>query len=330
MSICLQRREFIAGLGGAAAWPLAASAQQPRMPVIGYLSGRSAESDAAMLAALRRGLGEGGYIEGQNITIEYRFSNGQYDRLPALMTELTSRQVSVLVVAGVAGGAGTVAGQMRASQIPIVFNVGDDPVRAGLVASINRPGGNMTGIFVSLVQTGKNFGLLHELVPDAKTVATLVDATTTDSLRLTEAREAAATLGVQLRVLVAGSDSELDSAFATLNRERADAMVVTTSPFFVSRAKQIVALVARYRVPAIYARRQYAEAGGLMSYAYDLPDGYRQMGNYAARILKGTKPADLPVLQPTKFELVINLKTAKALGLTVPPTLFALATEVIE
>ena len=300
------------------------------MPVIGYLSGRSAESDAAMLAALRRGLGEGGYIEGQNIAIEYRFSNGQYDRLPALMTELTSRQVSVLVVAGVAGGAGTVAGQMRASQIPIVFNVGDDPVRAGLVASINRPGGNMTGIFVSLVQTGKNFGLLHELVPDAKTVATLVDATTTDSLRLTEAREAAATLGVQLRVLVAGSDSELDSAFATLNRERADAMVVTTSPFFVSRAKQIVALVARYRVPAIYARRQYAEAGGLMSYAYDLPDGYRQMGNYAARILKGTKPADLPVLQPTKFELVINLKTAKALGLTVPPTLLALANEVIE
>ena len=327
MSICLQRREFIAGLGGAAAWPLAASAQQPRMPVIGYLSGRSAESDAAMLAALRRGLGEGGYIEGQNITIEYRFSNGQYDRLPALMTELTSRQVSVLVVAGVAG---TVAGQMRASQIPIVFNVGGDPVRAGLVASINRPGGNITGIFVSLVRTGKNFGLLHELVPDAKTVATLVDATTTDSLRLTEAREAAATLGVQLRVLVAGSDSELDSAFATLNRERADAMVVTTSPFFVSRAKQIVALVARYRVPAIYARRQYAEAGGLMSYAYDLPDGYRQMGNYAARILKGTKPADLPVLQPTKFELVINLKTAKALGLTVPPTLLALANEVIE
>jgi putative ABC transport system substrate-binding protein len=323
----MKRRDFVTLLTSAAAWPLAARAQQPAVPVIGYLSGRSAESEAAMLAALRRGLGEGGYIEGQNIAIEYRFSDGQYDRLPALMTELTGRQVSVLVVAGVAG---TVSGQMRASQIPIVFNVGDDPVRAGLVASMNRPGGNMTGIFSSLVLTGKNFGLLHELVPDAKTVAALVDASTTDSLRLTEAREAAATLGVQLRVLVAGSDSELHSAFATLNRARAEAMVVSTSPFFVSRAKQIVALVARYRVPAIYSRRQYAEAGGLMSYGYDLPDGYRQMGNYAARILKGTKPADLPVFQPTKFELVINLKTAKALGLEIPATFYARADEVIE
>jgi putative ABC transport system substrate-binding protein len=223
-----------------------------------------------------------------------------------------------------------VSGQMRALQIPIVFIVGVDPVRSGLVASMNRPGGNMTGIFTSLVRRGTNFGLLHELVPDAKTVAMLVDLSTIDSLRLTEAREAATMLGVQLRVLVAGSDSELDSAFATLNRERADAMVVTTSPFFVSRAKQIVALVARDRVPAIYDRRQYAEAGGLMSYAYDLPDGYRQMGNYAARILTGTKPADLPVLQPTKFELVINLKTAKALGLEIPATFYARADEVIE
>jgi putative ABC transport system substrate-binding protein len=265
--------------------------------------------------ALRRGLREGGYVEGQNITIEYRFSDGQYDRLPALMTELTGRQVSVLVVAGVAGTDGTVTQQMRASQIPIVFNVGGDPVRAGLVASMNRPGGNMTGIS-GFELTGKNFGLLHELVPDAKTVATLVDARVADSAELRGAREAAATLGVQVRVLVAGSDGELDSAFATLNRERVDAMVVSTTPFLISRAKQIVALVARYRVPAIYNRRQFAEAGGLMSYSYDVPDAYRQMGIYTARILKGTKPADLPVFQPTKFELVIGFNALFILVIT--------------
>jgi putative tryptophan/tyrosine transport system substrate-binding protein len=325
----MKRREFITLLGGAATWPLAAGAQQQRMPVVGYLSGRSADSDVAMLVALRRGLREGGYVEGQNIAIEYRFSDGQYDRLPALMTELTGRKVSVLVVAGVAGTDGTVTQQMRASQIPIVFNVGGDPVRSGLVASMNRPGGNMTGIS-GFDLTAKNFGLLHELVPDAKTVATLVDARVADSAELTAAREAAATLGVQLRVLVADSDSELDSAFAPLNRERVDAMVVSTTAFLISRAEQIVALVARYRVPAIYNRRQFAEAGGLMSYSYDVPDGYRQMGNYAARILKGTKPADLPVFQPTKFELVINLKTAKAMGFDIPAKLLALSDEVIE
>jgi putative ABC transport system substrate-binding protein len=327
----MRRRDFITLLGGAAAaWPLAARAQQPRMPVIGYLSGRSAESDAAMLAALRRGLGEGGYIEGQNIAIEYRFSDGQYDRLPALMTELTGRQVSVLVVAGVAG---TVSGQMRASQIPIVFNVGGDPVRAGLVASMNRPGGNITGIFTDPVLPGKDFGLLHELVPDAKTVAVLVDASFTDSLWLTEAREAAATLGVQLRVLVAGSDSELDSAFATLNRERADAMVVTTSPFFVSRAKQIVALVARYRVHSPGgSRAPWATARGAAARRHDCGfrharDALRQLNPAtkcrcfqasssplskpfpsaaATNALPALKPVSITMLMKTNFDAVIT------------------------
>jgi putative ABC transport system substrate-binding protein len=326
-SSVMRRREFISLLGGAtAAWPLAARAQRPAMPVVGYLSGRSAESDVAMLAAVRRGLNEIGYVEGRNLAIEYRFTDGQSDRVSGLLTELTRRQVAVIVIAGAA----TEFRQMRASQIPIVFNVGGDPVRAGLVASMNRPGGNMTGIFGSLVLTGKNFGLLHELVPDAKTVATLVDARVADSAELRGAREAAATLGVQLRALVAGSDSELDSAFATLNRERADAMVVTTSPFFVSRAKQIVALVARYRVPAIYARRQFAEAGGLMSYGPSQTDPYRYAGIYTARILKGEKPADLPVEQPTKFELVINLTTAKALRLTIPEQFLLRADEIID
>ena len=329
----MRRRDFITLLGGAAAaWPLAARAQQPAMPVIAYLSSRSAESDVSMLVAFRRGLNETGYVEGRNLAIEYRFADGQYARLPALATDLIRRQVAVIVYAGAPSPSNPDAAwqQLRASQIPIVFNTGQDPVRAGLVASFNRPGGNITGIstLVNLL-TGKSLGLLHELVPNARTIALLHSALSLNTA-VNDARAATATLGLQLIVLNADTNSEIDAAFATLNQQRADAMVVATSPFFVTRAKQIAALVASHRLPAIYARREFAEAGGLMSYGYDVGDGYRQMGNYAGRILKGDKAGDLPVFQPTKFELVINLKTAKALGVMVPTTLITISDELIE
>jgi len=302
------------------------------MPVVAYLSSRSAESDVSMLVAFRRGLNETGYVEGRNLAIEYRFADGQYARLPALATDLIRRQVAVIVYAGAPSPSNPDAAwqQLRASQIPIVFNTGQDPVRAGLVASFNRPGGNITGIstLVNLL-TGKSLGLLHELVPNARTIALLHSALSLNTA-VNDARAATATLGLQLIVLNADTNSEIDSAFATLNQQRADAMVVATSPFFVTRAKQIAALVASHRLPAIYARREFAEAGGLMSYGYDVADGYRHMGIYAGRILKGDKPADLPVFQPTKFQFVINLKTAKTLRLEIPPTLLALADEVIE
>ena len=329
----MRRRDFITLLGGAAASPLAARAQQqPAMPVIAYLSSRSAESDVSMLVAFRRGLNETGYVEGRNLAIEYRFADGQYARLPALATDLIRRQVAVIVYAGAPSPSNPDAAwqQLRASQIPIVFNTGQDPVRAGLVASFNRPGGNITGIstLVNLL-TGKSLGLLHELVPNARTIALLHSAISLNTA-VNDARAATATLGLQLIVLNADTNSEIDAAFATLNQQRADAMVVATSPFFVTRAKQIAALVASHRLPAIYARREFAEAGGLMSYGYDVGDGYRQMGNYAGRILKGDKAGDLPVFQPTKFELVINLKTAKALGVMVPTTLITISDELIE
>jgi putative tryptophan/tyrosine transport system substrate-binding protein len=327
----VRRREVIAGLGAAVAWPLAARAQQPAMPVIGYLSARSSESDASMLVAVRRGLGEAGYVEGRNLAIEYRFADGQYDRLPALATDLTSRHVAVIVFAGPGDG---MVRFMRASQIPIVFATAD-AVRRGFVSSLNRPGGNMTGIETFAGElTAKRVGLLHELVPDANTIALLVDADGAGAGGQgqveRDAREAAATLGVQLLVLNAATEGEIDAAVAAASRQRPPAMLVQTSPFFVTRAKQIAALAARHGLPAIYARREFAEAGGLMSYGYDVADGYRQVGNYAGRILKGEKPADLPVVQPTRFEFIINLKTAKALGFEIPAKVLALADEVIE
>ena len=331
----MRRREFIAGLGGAgvsAAWPLSTRAQQPAMPVVGYLSSRSSESDASMLMALRRGLNETGFVEGQNLVTEYRFADGQYDRLPALVAELTGWQPAVIIFVG-AVVSDDVWQFLRASQIPIVFISGGDPVRRGLVSSLNRPGGNLTGISVLLAElTGKRMGLLHELFPNAKAIA-LLDNITPERPRPTvqgEAGEAAAKLGLQLRVLNATTEGELDAAFAAVNEQRPDAMLVTNSPLFLVRAERITALAARCRVPAIYARREFTMAGGLMSYGYDVADGYRRAGNYAGRILKGEKPGDLPVQQPTKFELVINLKTAKALGLTIPETLLATADEVIQ
>jgi putative tryptophan/tyrosine transport system substrate-binding protein len=331
----MRRREFIAGLGGLTAMPLAARAQQPAMPMIGYLSSRSSESDVAMLAAFRRGLAEIGYAEGRNVVIEYRFADGQSDRLPALAMDLTGRHVAVIIYAGASGNPeDAVWRPLRTSNIPIVYNggAGADPVRAGLVSSFNRPGGNITGINPLNVLMGKFIELLHELVPDAKTIAVLMGGLTQDFKDYVkdEAREPAAALGVQLLFLDAGSEGEIDAAFAAMNQQRAEALVVPTSPFFVTRAKLIASLAGRYRVPAIYARREFAEAGGLMSYGYDVADGYRLLGGYAGRILKGEKAGDLPVFQPTKFELVINLKTAKALGLTIPETLLATADEVIQ
>jgi len=329
----MRRREFIAGVvGSAAAWPLVARAQQRGMPVIGYLSSRSLESDVSMLAAFRRGLNEAGYVEGQNVAIEHRFAGGQYDRLLALAKDLIGRQVAVIVFAGARGTIVDAAWrQLRTSNIPIVFNTGIDPVLSGFVSSLNRPGGNVTGIY-SLVGalTAKNLGLLRDVLPNAKTIAVLADVAGLDATAVKDIREAAAPLGLQLIILSANTEGEIEAAFASLNQQRPDAMVVPTNPFFVTRAKLIAAFAARHGLPAIYARREFAEAGGLMSYGYDVADGYRQMGNYAGRILKGDKPADLPVVQPTRFQLVINLKTAKALGLTIPETLLATADEVIQ
>jgi putative tryptophan/tyrosine transport system substrate-binding protein len=333
----MRRREFIVGLGGTAAWPLTARAQrrQPAMPVIGYLSSRSSESDVAMLVAFRRGLNGAGYVEGQNVTIEYRFADGQYDRLLALGTDLIGRHVAVIFFAAGSPEVGSPYYEawrlLRSSNIPIVFNGGGspDPVRSGLVSSFNRPGGNITGIFPLNTLMGKFLGLLHELVPDAKTIAVLANLQG-NVQRRDEDRELAATLGVQLLFFTAGSEGEIDAAFAAMNQQRAEALVVITSPFFVTRAKLIASLAGRYRVPAIYPRREFAEAGGLMSYGYDVADGYRLLGGYAGRILKGEKAGDLPVFQPTKFELVINLKTAKAIGFEIPVKVLALADEVIE
>jgi putative ABC transport system substrate-binding protein len=327
MSICLRRREFIAGLGGSAVWPLAARAQQRAIPVIGYLSGRSAESDASMLAAVRRGLNATGYVEGRNLAIEYRFADGQPDRVTALFMELTGRQVAVMVVAG-AGGEDMFR-LMRTSPIPIVYVTGGDFVRNGLVSSDNRPGGNITGImgFVGEL-TPKRLGLVHDLVPNAKTIGLLADSWGQQARE--EDGEAAARVGLQVLFLSARTESEIEAAFAAMTQQRVDALLLRTSPFFVTRARQIAALAAHHGLPAVYPRREFAERGGLMSYNASTDEVYRGAGNYAGRILKGDKPADLPVFRPTKFELVINLKTAKAQGITIPPMLLAIADEIIE
>jgi putative ABC transport system substrate-binding protein len=325
----VKRRTFIAGLGSAAAWPLVARAQQ-KMPVIGYLSGRSSESDMAMLVAVRRGLEEVGYVEGRNVAIEYRFADGRSDRVPALGMELTARRVDVIVAVGVTANDEPVR-FLKASQIPIVMVTGADPVHYGLVSSLNRPGGNLTGFntFVSELTT-KQIEFLHELAPRAKTIAIVVDSGVDNLILQSDARRAAASLGLELLVLSADTDSQIEAAFVAVNQHRPDALIVATNPFFVTRAKQIAALAARSGVPTIYGRREFAAAGGLMSYGFDVADGYRRVGNYAGRILNGEKPADLPFVQPTKFEFIINLKTAKALGLTIPETLLATADGVIE
>jgi ABC-type uncharacterized transport system substrate-binding protein len=324
------RRAFITLIAGAAAWPLAARAQQPAMPVVGFLDIRPSDAMSDRLRAFRQGLKDTGYAEGENLAIVYRFAENQIDRLPALVAELVNRQVAV-IAATVATA--TFAAKAATTTIPIVFLVGDDPVRLGIVASLNRPGGNLTGINLFTTElTAKRLELLHELVPQAARVAVLVnpaDGPLTEST-LRDARAAARAVGLQIQVLNANTSREIDAAFETMARERPDALFVATSPLFLGRRIQLVQLAAFHRLPATYSLREMAESGGLMSYGPNIADAFRQAGVYAGRILKGAKPADLPVVQSSKFELVINHQTARMLGITVPPTLLATADEVIE
>jgi putative ABC transport system substrate-binding protein len=301
------------------------------MPVIGFVSLGSADVSAGYVAAFRKGLGETGYVEGQNVTIEYHWLEGQFDRLPALMADLVRRRVAVIATPNYLAVA--IAAKSATATIPIVFGVGDDPVKLGLVDSLARPGGNATGVnFFTTEVAAKRLAFLHELVPKAIRVAVLVNPgnATTAETTLRDVQEAARAIGLQIQVLNASTNGEIDVAFAALARERTDALFVAGDAFFSSRRAQIATLAARDRIPAAYGSREYVAAGGLMSYGTDLADRFRQVGVYTGTILKGTKPADLPVLQPTKFELVINLKTAKALGLTIPETLLATADEVIQ
>jgi putative tryptophan/tyrosine transport system substrate-binding protein len=327
----MRRREFIAGLGSAAAWPLSAWAQQQLMPVIGYLSGRSAEAEAPMLTAFRQGLNAIGFVEGRNVKIEFYFADGELDRLPALAADLIRRQPAVIFAVG---SNGLAAARAADANLPIVFNSGLDPILLGFVASFSRPGGNTTGTYsVSGELTGKMLSLLHELVPKATTIALLQSSGLPRvqlQLQLIQAREAAATLGLRLLEFSASTNREIEAAFVRLVEQRAEALLVPTHPFLISRAERIAAFAARYGLPAIYGRRNFAAAGGLVSYGDNVAEGYRQDGLYAGRILKGEKPAELPVVQVSKLELVINLKTAKALGLTIPETLLATADEVIQ
>jgi putative ABC transport system substrate-binding protein len=326
----MKRRQFITVLGGAAVWPLAARAQQSAMPVIGFLGSASAGPYARMMAAFRQGLNETGYVEGRNVAIEYRWAEGQNDRLPALAADLVRRQVTVIATTGTPE---TLAAKAATATIPIVFQVGIEPVQVGLVASLSRPGGNLTGVTNLNVEVGpKRLELLKELVPTATLMALLVNPTSPILTESTtkDALAAARTLGVQLHVLHASTERDIDDAFAALVQLRAGALVIGSDVFFNSRREQLAALALRHAVPAIFQYREFAVAGGLMSYGANFTESYRQVGVYTGRVLKGEKPSDLPVHQSTKVELIINLKTAKALGITLPLTLLGRADEVIE
>jgi putative ABC transport system substrate-binding protein len=326
----MKRRDFITLLGGAAAaWPLAAHAQQPALPVIGFLGSRSADDSTHLVAAFRQGLKEVSFVDGQNVAIEFRWAQGQYGRMPALATELVRREVAVIFASAAPG---VRAAKSATTTIPIVFATGGDPVADGFVASLSRPGGNITGVYLLNVPLeAKRVELLHEVMPNVATIAYLVNpgfSQTEDELSTVQT--AAHAVGLQISVMKAGSDADIDTAFAKLAEQRIGAVLVAADPFFNGRAERFVALAARYAVPAMYSQPEFAAAGGLMSYGTGLADGYRQSGIYAGRILKGEKPADLPVQQSTKVELVINLKTAKALGISFPIPLLGRADEVIE
>ena len=322
------RRDFITLLGAAAAWPLAARAQQSAMPMVGFLGARAAEG---WLASFRDGLGETGYVEKQNVTVEYHWLDGEYDRMPALMADFVRRRVAV--IATPVDTPGSIAAKAATATIPIVFGVGDDPVKLGLVASLARPGGNATGInFFNSEVVAKRLGLLHELIPKAVRVAVLVnpaDASNTETT-LQGVHEAAHAIGLQIQVHNASTSREIDTAFVALARDHADALLVAGDAFFDSRRVQFAILGASNRIPTSYAPREFVEAGGLMSYGANIADSFHQVGRYTGQILKGAKPADQPVVQSTKFEFVLNLQTARALGLTIPETLLATADEVIQ
>ena len=325
----LKRRELISLFGGAAvSWPLVSRAQQPLIPVVGFLSGRSPAESAGGVAAFRTGRSETGYAESQNVSIDFRWAEGQSDRLPALASELVHRPVDVIAALGESGPAAKAA----TTTIPIVFGSGGDPVEAGLVASLNRPGGNITGAtFLTAVLGAKRLGLLHELVPGAPVVALLVNPNTfVGQVQIRDVQEAARALGQSLVVLDGGTDERIETAFAALAPQHVAALLVGADPFFDTRRERLVALASQHRMPAIYQFREYAVAGGLMSYGTSITDMYRLVGLYVGRVLKGEKPADLPVMQVTKFELVINLTTARALGVKISDNLLSLADEVIE
>jgi putative ABC transport system substrate-binding protein len=326
----MRRREFITLLGGAAAWPLAARAQQPTMPVIGFLNSESPAPYARHVAAFRSGLKDGGFVEGQNVAMEFRWAENQLERLPVLAADLVRRRVAVIAATG--GSGSIVAAKAATTTIPIVFTTGGDPVSAGFVESLARPGGNVTGAsFFSTGLGAKALGLLHQIAPQARIVGLLFNPSTLESARQpTDAQVAARALGLELLVLNATRDEEIDQAFATLLQRRAGVLVIGSDPFFGTRLDRLAELTKRYQIPATYFRREFPAAGGLMGYGSNPLDAYRQAGVYIGRILKGDKPGDLPVTQSTKFEFVLNLKTATALGLTIPPGVLAIADEVIE
>jgi putative ABC transport system substrate-binding protein len=327
----MRRRDFIKVVAGSGiTWPLAARAQQPAMPVIGFLHSTSPGPNAQLVASFLQGLRRAGYVEGQNVVVEYRWAEGHYDRLPALAAELVHQKVAVIAALG--GQASALAAHAATSTVPIVFDSGVDPVKLGLVASFDRPGGNATGVSLLLNEVeAKRLGVLHELVPAATTIAVLLNPSTPGAdIQLRDVQSAAPPLGLRLLLLNARSDREIDAAFTTLAQQHCGALLVASSALFNSRRDQIVALAARQAIPTMYEHQEFTKAGGLISYGINIGDAYRECGVYAGRILAGAKPADLPIVQPTRFELIINHKTAKALGLTIPDKLLALADDVIE
>jgi putative ABC transport system substrate-binding protein len=326
----MRRREFVSLVGAAAAWPLAVRAQQQTIPVVGYLSARSREDTSHLITAFQNGLAENGLVEGQNVRIEYQFALGQYDRLPPMATQFVRRPVAVMATTG--GEPAALAAKAATSTIPIVFAIGGDPVKQGLVASFNRPGGNVTGISLLTNQLDpKRFGLLREMVPQAKTIGFLVNPSFPPAeSQILDTQAAARAMNVPIQVLRANTDREIDSVFEMIAHQRIPALMVAASPFFDTRRNKLVALAARHAIPTMYHFREFAEAGGLMSYGIDFSDAYRQVGVYTGRVLKGARPGDLPILQATKFECIINLRTAKALGIRVTDNLLSLADKVIE